>query len=220
MNKPFDRTVAWPETDQAAASEILQASDPDVLNRIGQPGVGAVIWQRWWPDAFRNWIETLPADRLPSLRETVRVADVGLCVQRACDRVDLGGHPLAEGFTADVAALGYSFAEMLGCRTLNLRLDVVETDACSRFHVDNVQARLLCTYRGAGTQFALGAPGSDPVAPVTDAPTGAVSVLRGTRWPGRELPGVLHRSPPISGLGRTRLLLVIDPGDAPDPILH
>jgi len=42
-------------------------------------------------------------------------------------------------------------------------------------------------------------------------PTGAAALIRGLLWPGRDLSGIVHRSPPANG--ETRLLLVFDPVD-------
>ena len=54
----------------------------------------------------------------------------------------------------DVAALAFIMAEVMRSPLLHLRLEAVSTDACRRFHIDNMTARMLCTYRGAGTQLA------------------------------------------------------------------
>lgn len=56
-----------------------------------------------------------------------------------------------------------------------------------------------------------GAPGA-----IHRLPTGAVGLFRSMLWPGRELAGIVHRSPPADGAtdtGATRLLLVVDPVD-------
>jgi len=93
---------------------------------------------------------------------------------------------------------------------LRLRLDVVRTNACRKFHIDAVTARLICTYRGTGTQYGISTDGADPKRVFT-VPTGAPIILRGTLWPADLPSGLLHRSPPIVDTGETRLLLVIDP---------
>ena len=46
---------------------------------------------------------------------------------------------------------------------------------------------------------------------IFDVPTSSPIVMRGTLWPTKESSGFLHRSPPIEGSGKTRLLLVLDP---------
>ena len=71
-------------------------------------------------------------------------------------------------------------------------------------------ARLICTYRGPGTQYCISHDHTDPKRFFT-VPTGAPILLRGSRWPQRPASGLLHRSPPIEGTGETRLVLVLDP---------
>ena len=110
----------------------------------------------------------------------------------------------------DASALAAIFADVMDTPFLRLRFDVVTTNACRKFHIDAVTARLVCTYRGTGTQYGVSEDGHDPEQIVT-VPTGSPIVLRGTRWPETPLSGLLHRSPPIAGTGETRLLLVLDP---------
>ena len=84
--------------------------------------------------------------------------------------------------------------------------------------VDAVTSRLICTYRGTGTQYGIASDGEDPQRVFT-APTCMPIVLRGTLWPEDPPSGLRHRSPPIAGTGETRLLLVLDPVEAmPDEI--
>lgn len=220
MDQSMTTIPAVPPQAGLRAAGIVQGTGPEVLHRIGTRGVGAAIWQRDWPQALGAGLAALPAANLPELRETVRLEGVGPCLREACAAAGLAEGPLRAALIADVTALAQIFAAIAGAQRLHLRLQAIRTNACSRFHVDNLRLRMLCTYRGAGTEFALGAPRSDPQAPVTDAPAGAVVLMRGTRWPGDEEPGVLHRSPPIAGSGQTRLLLVIDPGDDPEPHWH
>lgn len=50
---------------------------------------------------------------------------------------------------------------------LRLRFDVINFNGCPKFHVDAVKARLVCTYRGTGTQYGLSVDGQDPEQIVT-----------------------------------------------------
>jgi hypothetical protein len=102
------------------------------------------------------------------------------------------------------------FAGAFASSFLRLRLSPVNTNACRRFHIDAITARLICTYRGTGTQYGISKDGTPPRGIFT-VPTGAPIVLRGTNWPERPASGLLHRSPPIEGTDETRLVLVIDP---------
>lgn len=200
------------------ARTILQARDPSVLRQIGAPGIAAAVWQRTPAKEFAGWIEALPAASLPRLRTIAAVAAVEGCVQAACDIAGTPAGRMRDLLAGDIAALAFIMAGVMRSPLLHLRLDAVSTDACRRFHVDNMTARMLCTYRGAGTQLAQ--PGQEQ-AP-QDVATGAAAILRGALWPGHEATALLHRSPPIAGTGQTRLLLVIDPAadHRPDGFVH
>lgn len=217
MSLARDRNVV-PFRGLTEARAILQARDPSVLRQIGAPGIAAAIWQRRPTQAFIDWIEDLPAGSLPRLRSIAAVGAVESCVQAACDIAGTPAGAMRNMLAGDIAALAFIMAEVMQSPLLHLRLDAISTDACRRFHVDNMTARMLCTYRGAGTQLAQ--PGQEQA--LQDVATGSAAILRGALWPGHEATALLHRSPPIPGTGQTRLLLVIDPASdhRPDGFVH
>ncbi|MFK7746133.1 MAG: DUF1826 domain-containing protein [Roseobacter sp.] len=53
------------------------------------------------------------------------------------------------------------FSDLVGARYLRLRLDVVTTNARRRFNKDAITSRLVCTYRGTGTQYGISTDGAD-----------------------------------------------------------
>jgi len=201
---------------RARATSLIQQKEAGVLQRIRQPGVAAVIWQRDPGPGFLDWVSGLPATALPEFRSLVAVSALESCVHAACNLAGTPAGPHRSELAADIAMLGRLMGETMGTSLLHVRLAAVSGDACRRFHTDNMTARMLCTYRGAGTQIAR--PGEEDT-PVS-APTGSVVLLRGSRWPGAEETGLLHRSPPIAGTGETRLIVVIDPAADHDPEHH
>ncbi len=189
---------------------------PEGLAAIRQPDCGAVLWQR---EGAAAWFDEVAPEHLPSGRAAVAVGDVAATVTAWCAAAQTPDAAACTRFADDVAALATAFAGLMGVTTLQLRLDVVTSNMCRRFHQDAVRARLICTYRGIGTQFGPCVDGVSPE-PVLTAPTGAPLIVRGLDWPGRPEGRVLHRSPPIEGSGVSRLLLVLDPvyeGDAGAP---
>jgi len=99
---------------------------------------------------------------------------------------------------------------------------------CPRFHIDRVGIRMLCTYRGPGTEWLddryadrtfLGSnaltemyTGSGLIldqAAIHSAPTFAVVLLKGSLWQGNAGKGVIHRSPQIED-GSSRVLVAMD----------
>ena len=186
---------------------------PEGLATIHHPGCAAAIWHRHPLPRFQSWISALDPDILPSARVILRSDTVRTTVAEICEASDTPPGAERDRLVDDIAALSDVFAALMQARWLRLRLDVVTTNACRRFHVDAVTARLVCTYRGTGTQYGVGEPRR-----VFTVPTGSPIVLRGTRWPETPRSGLLHRSPPIEGTGETRLVLVLDPLDDPEDV--
>lgn len=200
-------------TEPSGADRVATGTAPEALARITDPGVAAAIWERARDPAFAAWIDGLAPDRLPRLRTEVAPAHATNAVHAACAQAGTPGGALRDRLAEDAGALALIFAGVMGAPMLRLRLDVVEDDACRRFHCDRVRARLLCTYRGAGTEYGAGT-GARPD-DVHALEPGAAAVFRGALWPG-EKTRLLHRSPPMARGGMARLLLVLDPrADAP-----
>ncbi|MEL6287808.1 MAG: DUF1826 domain-containing protein [Pseudomonadota bacterium] len=187
---------------------------PEALTSIARPDCDAVIWQRAPLASFQTWIDTLAPEKLPAARLILRPAQVHAAVQQCCDLAGTPDDAERARLVDDVTALAHVFADSMGVPFVRVRLDVVTGNACSKFHTDAVRARLICTYRGTGTQVGrLGADAARGTEPedVRTVPTSAPMILRGTLWPSTHTTRLLHRSPPIKGTGETRLLLVLDP---------
>ncbi|MGK7651854.1 DUF1826 domain-containing protein [Roseovarius sp. B08] len=203
-----------PIVPKSAGSGVLSVNGPEDMGAIRLPGVGGVICRRRLPETVLHWLETLPPETLPATRVIVRPGEIASAVTLACDEAGLPAAPERRILIDDIAGLAASFAEMTRARWLRLRLDPIATNACRRFHIDRVTARLVCTYRGAGTQY--GVARDDVPATIHTVPTGSPFVMRGTLWPAQPDPHLLHRSPPIEGTGETRLMLALDPVTDPD----
>jgi hypothetical protein len=196
-------------------SVVATSDTPEGLSGIRRPGCAAAIWRRQPLSSFQSWIDALEPDELPRARVILRPADIQEAVRKICDSSGTPDGPERRRLIEDTAALAQIFAGLMGAKYLRLRLDVVTTNACRKFHIDAVTARLVCTYRGPGTQYGISSDGAEPHHIIT-VPTGAPILLRGTRWPERPRSGLLHRSPPIEGTGITRAALVLDPVDNPE----
>ncbi|MEM7732314.1 MAG: DUF1826 domain-containing protein [Pseudomonadota bacterium] len=182
------------------------------LSCIHHPGCAAAIWQRAPLPEFQHWIDGLDPQTLPRTRMILAPDQVRDALQKTALMCGTPDCPQCEMLVDDMAALAAIFARLMKTRYIRLRLDVISHDACRTFHIDSVTARLICAYRGTGTQYGISPDGKDP-SRVFTVPACAPIILRGTRWPGGPKSGLLHRSPPIEGSGETRLLLVIDPVD-------
>ena len=114
-----------------------------------------------------------------------------------------------------ITSLAEVFSGLLNARYLRMLLDFVATNACRKFPVDAITARLVCTYRDAAPLYGVSIGGNEPKCVVT-IQTGAPILLRGKSWPEQPPSGLLHRSPAIEGTGEARLVLELDTGLDPD----
>lgn len=186
-------------------STVRKVKAAAALSAILEPEVDLVLWQRRPSAELARLLDDRgPAD-LPQLRlDAVAPAAVttGLTVALAGAAGELA--PLVE----DIARLARLYGRLFDRQRLRVRLETVTTNACSLFHVDRVRVRLLTTYVGPGTEW-LGR-ASEEAEPIPRFDRFAVGLLKGSLWPGSN--GCAHRSPPIAGTGRHRLLLAIDDG--------
>ncbi|GAB5446265.1 MAG: hypothetical protein Gyms2KO_11380 [Gymnodinialimonas sp.] len=180
------------------------------LATIRKPGCAAVIWRRRRAPGFQRWIDQLDPSQLPSGRLILRPDAVPDAVAHLNDAAGLEAGPERAWLEADIAGLATTFSELMRAPYLRLRLEAISSNACSKFHIDALIARLICTYRGQGTQYGISTDGAEPKR-VFQVATGAPMLLRGTLSPERPASGLLHRSPPIAGTGEPRLVLVLDP---------
>ncbi len=208
------RTASIRARQISGVPEALLVDEPDGLASIHWPGTALVVWRRQVPEGLVTLVDGLPFAELPRLRlEAVAAEEAGTAVAA---RLGARAGTLAP-LVADVADLARLFARIVETSLIRLRLEAIRDDACRRFHADQVRCRLLCTYRGPATEWI-------PRAVVRAAEDGYVAepdpaaIRRLERFEVGLFAGALapepcvHRSPPLSGTGRDRLLLVIDEG--------
>jgi hypothetical protein len=193
-----------------AATGVTIVTTPEGLRRFRDPDCAAAIWHRRPAPGFQGWLDGLDPAQLPNGRCVLHRTQLRTAATELCAIAETPQGAERDSLIDDVAALSEMFADLMNAGYLRLRLQAVTTNACRKFHVDAITGRLVCTYRGTGTQYGISGDGGDP-AQVFTTPTGAPILLRGTLWPERPASGLLHRSPPIEGTGETRLVLVLDP---------
>lgn len=193
-----------------AAAGVGVAETPEELSVLKKPGCAAAIWRRQIPARVESWLSDMPPENLPSGRFILRPSAVSDSLRHMCKMAETPPGAQQDWLVEDIAHMAQVFADLMLVDYLRLRLDAIAHNACRKFHIDSLTARLVCTYRGQGTQYGISTDGQDP-ARVFQVGTGAPIILRGTLWPEDPPSGLLHRSPPIEGTGETRLLLVLDP---------
>jgi hypothetical protein len=201
---------------------VVIGTEPRVLREIHGPGVNLVLWRRPAEPRIAAEVAGLAPGALPDVRAEVQVETAEGDVRGVLARQGLPPGAL-DHWEADMVALIRRFAPLAAGHPIHLRLETLDGDGCRRFHVDRCRLRLLCTYRGPGTEWlpnrqvdrealyqhrpneevlAHGAP--ERMEPFS------VGVMKGESYPGNEGNGLVHRSPPVSGTGHTRVLLCLD----------
>ncbi|MFT5626708.1 MAG: hypothetical protein ACI8Z0_003219 [Lentimonas sp.] len=178
---------------QNSVSGISLTQVPENLNILATQDCAAAIWHRRPLPDFQAWIDRF------ELRPCYRTLGYFTPVRERgtkWDNIDA----IIQTIIRQLQLSGY----------MSLRLEPITSNACRKLHIDAITARLVCTYRGTGTQYGISQDGAEPECIFT-VPTGTPILLRGTLWPEQPRSGLLHRSPPIEGSGKTRLVLVLDP---------
>jgi hypothetical protein len=122
--------------------------------------------------------------------------------------------PGRDALAADLSTLTTLFADLLGCERIGFRLEVSSAAMCPKFHADRVGLRMLCTYRGPGTEWIDPEYQERPAAmergSVSRATAFDVVLLKGHAWPGNDGRGAVHRSPDVAPERAPRVLAAFD----------
>ncbi|WP_347332772.1 DUF1826 domain-containing protein [Marinimicrobium locisalis] len=184
---------------------VIEGDQAECLTNIFRDDINLAIWRRSLRPKIVQFVEALvqragKLERFTSLEPTQSVAGILPAWAQALEGV--------EDWLADVEQLVNMYRCLFEPAAVGVRLHVIESPMCPRFHVDRVPVRLLCTYQGAGTEWLPEPlakrpikPGPLPEQPVKNhqllrLPMGAVALLKGEAWEGNEGRGVVHRSPP------------------------
>lgn len=213
MNAP------WPASLSAQAAISDQALD---LTRIFEPAIQLAEWRRPPDPAIVAWLDQHAGELGSGMRQVLAPGE----------RAQLEHWPAGAGREAladDLGLLAELLGELLAADHIGLRVEVVSQAMCPRLHVDRVGIRLLCTYRGPGTEWIddrhidrrrLGAAaGGKP-----DASSGlllaghsieriapfSVALLKGNLWQGNDGRGIVHRSPAVTPDQAPRILVALD----------
>ncbi len=208
----------------AKTRRTVIGDDVSCLPEIYQDDVNMTVWNRTLDPLLRasvtHLVMTDPGFQV-SLMTTPRSVFKSLIKVLPDSDTDV----LAE----DITCLVDMFSCLFNVEHVGLRLTVLRSAMCPRFHVDKVPCRLISTYVGPGTQW-LEYPRVDrsklgPSASLESdrergtytaeqdirvLDSGAVGLLKGEAWDGNEGAGLVHRSP--SSEDASRLLLTLDFG--------
>ena len=199
----------------SATAEVAFVDDKEGLARLFDVNTGGVIWRRRMHEGLQSWLEALPVDQLPTGRIVLPISKIRSALTELMNISEMPNSAERQLLLDDICMLAHEFNELCKSHYLRLRFDVITTNKCPKFHNDHVAARLLCTYRGVGTEYSFLDDQKKPT-DIFPTPKYAAIVLRGTKWPTDCFNNLVHRSPEIYGENETRLLLVIDSVDDDD----
>ncbi|MGC6400911.1 DUF1826 domain-containing protein [Sphingomonas sp. FW199] len=193
--------------DRADAVAAATRSLED-LAAVRHPDIALAIHPRSLPPGLADAVDALD---LEGIDDTDLIVDLPISGEAFAVALAVSGFPAsaARMIGDDMARLAQVLADVADCTRLAIRLHVVETDACRKFHADYVTLRLLTTYRGRATEWHR----AETPDRIDRLRPGDVAIFKGRVL--IDPPAVLHRSPPIAGTGELRLLLVIDPAPLP-----
>lgn len=195
------------------------------LAAIRRPDVELAIWVRCPPNKFTTWLSALTFEQLPDLRILVKPEDLAETLRKYLNLCNMPSGDMRDYLIGDIDDLVHTFADITECEAVDVRLERISHDACWRFHRDRVDARLLVTYLGPGTEWvepqhadAAVAEQNDYTGPVAGLRTFDVGLFTGSM--AEDGGGVVHRSPPVMELGLTRLLLCLNKPSitSPEPL--
>lgn len=201
-----------------------QDDSPMVMTKIYDAQVNLAVWQRKLDNVLQMFCESL-IDLRPGLqlRTIIQPDEVAQWLEN-----QLPQHAHRSMFAEDVQQLAEMYADLFDLTAIGLRLSVLGSTMCPRFHTDQLACRLVTTYYGEGSEWlpetavnrcklGQGANGlPDAESGVLKTPNaiqqlqaGEVALLKGEGWLGSEVKGIVHRSPQINP-GDKRVLLTFD----------
>ncbi|MCU0947302.1 MAG: DUF1826 domain-containing protein [Porphyrobacter sp.] len=196
----------------SAVPTAMVSDEAAILQNITQEDCNLAIWQRPVPFDVTPLMIGAPKDiRCEATRATLPTV-----LRGALREAGFAASHLHDAFVADAVLLADHFCAALRLARFEVRLEVVTTDSCRKFHADYVTARLITTYVGPGTDW-LDADGANAVAQgaqparINRMKAGDVGLFKGRH---ASLHPAIHRSPPISQSGERRLLMVLNPVSA------
>lgn len=206
----------------APASHTVIAASPAALIGIFEPDVQLAIWQRPVDPVIADYLDAARNGLGRGLRTRLAPGDKP-------DLAALPAHAGRDALARDMGLLAELLGDLLDCPGIGLRLEVISGAMCPRLHVDRVGIRLLCTYRGPGTEWIHDAgtdrsklgcgAGSQPDehsglfaadTRVHAVPGFSVALLKGSLWQGNDARGIIHRSPALPAENLPRVVLAAD----------
>lgn len=196
------------------------------FTQLRDPAVTMVTWPRRLPSHIAVALDGLAQADVGPVRSEAPLAGLGGELAAQIAGAWRASDMLKSWLVRDIELLAAGISRVAHANRIRVRLDRTTSRMCPLFHADAVAYRLLCTYRGRGTEWCMPgtvdrltcqgrAPCEDDI---LDIPRGAIAAFRGLNHSHRMSKPLWHRSPAVDQ-GDLRIVLCIDPladGDATD----
>lgn len=212
------------EISSSPFKRVSVDSNFSILTDIYQEDVNIAVWQnKLSPQILHDINQLMLSTERLNIKFTASPDDVEQALQECADvlqdKPTLYNH---------IALLTDMFCTLFDLKRVGVRLAILDSAMCPKFHVDKVPCRLITTFYGVATEWlpnnkvdrsklgagSLGLP--DEVSGIIESEqdiekmtAGDVILLKGEGWYNNENSGAVHRSPAISKNER-RLLLTLD----------
>ena len=203
-------------------NQVLPAGLSTDLSEFGLSKVGAVLLPKapeyteipqkhlhsLWKSLQDDPLEYMDSNLLELLPEDIffeqsfkSEAESRVFVRKALKAMKLRGSAMERQVEACLRIMWLYFS----CKNLNCRFEIVSGNSCQNFHTDTVNARMILTCAGPGTQLI----NASDLSRSYKVKTGQPLLVKGSSHPTFQ-PVLLHRSPPVKGSGTLRLLFIAD----------
>jgi len=211
-------------SDTVKNKRSIEGTEPDVLTNIFQKDINITTWQRELSAELISSIEHF-------LKHNKTKAEILAVTPENTDQIlckAFGDSKEMKPLREDITLLVDMFCCLFALNRVGLRVTILESAMCPRFHFDRIPCRLVTTYQGTTTQWLehdtvdrskLGAGNQgktdeesglfNNLSDINQLTLGDVALLKGENWESNEGAGLIHRSPQVLSSER-RLMLTID----------
>ncbi len=212
------------EPNKIKYRRVSIAESPLVMTDIYQEDVNLAVWKNSLPDDISLCMQDL-INKKPAFKAIMTVAPSNVYEHIS---ESFAGIDSSTALCQHISLLVDMFCTLFDLKYAGLRLKLLNSPMCPRFHVDKIPCRLVTTLSGSGTEWLPdsavnrtrlgsgnnGMPDESSgvihlASNVEQLSAGDVALLKGESWHNNESAGLVHRSPAFIP-NKNRLLLTLD----------
>ncbi len=140
------------ENTPELTGHVVYADAMEQLVYIHLPYMNLALYQREVTQQLKDFIIGLDLDKFPSIHGNLNCDEIQTLLRSSLRNIatDKEGLNL---FIEDIKIISEHFSDIAKTKIIRFNLYTVESNLCKYFHADYNNLRLLCTYRGEGTQW-------------------------------------------------------------------